>query len=89
MSKEKSAERLAQELNDSRLIGMCEQVLLPLLDKHLASRINLMCGRFREGQTDFVSDVAQISYIQELTNELNNKREKGNKARKELTNGNS
>lgn len=87
-SADQQLEKLTSQMNDARLINMSEQVLYPLLQRHADDRVKVMCSRFRDGETNFVRDVAQISYIQELLGELNRKQIKGNKARKELEDGN-
>ena len=87
MSADKNLERMTQLMNDARLLNMTESVLYPLLQKHMDQKVKQMCARFRSGHTEFIQDVAQLSYIEELTSELTRKQAQGNRARKDLTDG--
>jgi len=86
---DKNLDKLVSAMNDGRLLNLSEQVLFPLLTRHMDDRVLQMCAKFREGQKEFIGDVAAISYIQELVSELKNKQTKGNQAREKLEHGSS
>lgn len=80
----KDTGKLFSDMNDARLINMGEHLLKPILKKHIEQRVSTMCSKFNGGETNFVKDVAQISYIHDLLNELKTIQIKGNKAMEKL-----
>jgi hypothetical protein len=64
-------------LGDSRLINLTEHIIYPYLDKKVQSRIAIMCGKFANGETNFVADVGYLSAISDLKNDLKQKQKIG------------
>lgn len=89
MDADKHLETLAQQLNDGRLAAMTDSLIVPLLKEHTEDIIANMLSRFAMNEKDFVTEVAQLSYIRKLSEALKKKQQRGAKAAKELENGTS
>lgn len=74
-----SDEKLVSLMQDARLIAACDNVIFPLLEKQIKERIDLACGKFANGETNFVSDIAYIFGLKEISNQLKQKQTQGNK----------
>jgi Ran GTPase-activating protein (RanGAP) involved in mRNA processing and transport len=77
-------EKLAQAMNDGRMVNIAENLLFPLLEDEIALKLNLMCNKYREGKQDFLSEVAYITMAKDLINKLKVLQRQGNRALKEL-----
>lgn len=83
----KDLEKLVRRMNDSKMINATSHLLVPMFEEHIKLKLDALCSKYRAGEKDFLSDVAQISYIQDVLRELRTKQAKGNNAAKELNNG--
>lgn len=66
------------------MISAAEHVLYPTLDHMVQQRIEIACAKFRNGDTDFIGDIAFICGLKDLENELKLKQLAGNRAYKKL-----
>lgn len=76
--------KLIEAMNDARIISACDNVIYPLLTAKISERLQQACARFRGGDKDFIADMAYITGLQDLLQELQSKQTKGNKAIKTL-----
>lgn len=76
----KKLESLMNSAADARLLNAAENVLMPMLASHMQAKVDIMCANFRKGDREFVADVAQLAYIQELLSSLKSAQTRGNKA---------
>lgn len=75
-----SDEKLVHHMGEARLIAASENVIYPLIELKIKNRIEYACGKFRNGETDFVSDIAFIAALDEIASDLKTKQLQGNKA---------
>ena len=80
--------KLRERASLGRSIGHAESFLVPLLREAQEDTVALMCAEFAAGRTDFVAKVAKLDCLRELEETLKNKKQAGDRAAKELQNGN-
>lgn len=80
----RTADKLADDLNQARIVNLSAGVLYPILNKHEEEKIAQMCAKFTNGETNFVADVASLTYIRELKRTLEVKQKQGESAAKIL-----
>ena len=73
-------EKLVSLMSESRLISAADNVIFPLIKLKIEQRINLACGKFAGGTTDFISDIAYIQGLKEIERELRKLQMSGNQA---------
>jgi hypothetical protein len=71
--------KLEQKLSEARFIHASENVIYPLIDSLISDRLEQSCGRFRSGQTEFISDIAYIAGLKDLQDYLKRTQAQGNK----------
>lgn len=72
------------ELADARLVNMAEHLIYPMIDKKIISLNMEMVAKFKNGQKDFISEVAKLSVYMDLIEDLKQIQTKGNKAYSKL-----
>ena len=77
-------EKLVELINESRFISASENVLFPLIEKFVQQRLDGMIAKFNGGETNFISDVAYISGLRSLAQNLKSKQTVANKKLGEL-----
>lgn len=75
-----SDEKLAELMTQGRLIAASDQVLYPLIQKKIQERLNQACAKFNGGEQNFLSDIAYISALKQIENELKSLQKQGNEA---------
>ena len=83
-----SDEKLASIMGDARLISASENIIYPLIELKINQRLNMACGKFVGGKTDFIADIAYIQGLKEIKQELLKLQKTGNQAAFELTKSN-
>lgn len=63
-------EKLVSLMSESRLISAADNVIYPLIKLKIQQRLDLACGRFIGGATDFISDIAYIQGLKEIEMQL-------------------
>jgi len=58
------------QMQDARLISASEQVIFPMIDKMIQDRVEVACGKFRSGSTDFIGDIAYITSLKDIYENL-------------------
>lgn len=71
-------------MNDARLIAASDNVLFPMIELKIQQRVDLAVGKFNGGETNFVADIAYISGLKMIKNELTKLVTAGNNASLEL-----
>lgn len=73
-------EKLVNLMGEARLIAASENVIYPLIQKKILDKIEQACGKFRNGETGFVSDIAYIAALRDIETDLKSKQLQGSKA---------
>jgi hypothetical protein len=81
-------EKLVNIMNEARMIAASEDLIFPMIDLMIQNRIDMACGRFQSGSTDFVADVAYITALKDLSIDLKSKQLKGNRVAEKIYNPN-
>lgn len=76
--------KLENLMQESRLISAADNVLYPLIKLKIENRLNLAIGKFHNGETSFISDIAYIVGLREIEQQLRKMQTAGNKANLEL-----
>ncbi len=53
-----------------RLIAAVDHLLIPLLQLKIKQRTDMACGRFLNGETNFIADIAYIQGLKEIEQHL-------------------
>ncbi len=77
-------EKLVSLMNESRLVSATDNVLFPLIKLKIQQRIDLACGKFVGGETQFIADIAYIQGLKEIEIQLKKIQAAGHKAYHEL-----
>ena len=73
-------EKLSELMTQGRLIAASDQVLYPLIQKKIQERLTQACSKFNGGEQNFLSDIAYISALKQIENELKSLQKQGNEA---------
>lgn len=73
-------EKLVSLVNESRMISASENVIYPLIQKKIQERLTQACAKFNGGEQNFLSDIAYISALKQIENELKSLQKQGNEA---------
>ena len=79
-----SDEKLAESMSEARLISASDNVIFPMIKKMIDQKIERACGRFENGDTNFLAEIASIAAMKEIERSLRDKILQGNKAVKAL-----
>lgn len=60
-------------LSEARLFALAAPVILPLIEKRKRIAIERIQAKFREGSTDFVTLVAELTSLSDLEREIKQK----------------
>lgn len=71
-------------MNDARLVNLAEHLIFPMLEAKISQKINEATGRLRNGEKDFLTEIAYIAALQELALELKHSQKRGALAFKKL-----
>lgn len=82
--REINQDKLIEEMNEGRMIGLAAPVLVPILQNSLDLELDILVREFRTGKTEFLTHVAKISYIMELMQILKNKERRGQRASEKI-----
>lgn len=77
-------EKLVDLMGEARLIAASENVLYPMIDKKISEKIIMACGKFLNGEKDFIGEIAYIAALNSIKDDLKSKQLQGNKAIKAL-----
>lgn len=77
-------EKLHAQVNTARSINMLEGEIFPILDDEINFKLNVACSKFRNGEKDFLNEIAYMTAIQDIKNKLRIKQQQGNVAIKKL-----
>lgn len=67
-------------MSEARLISAADNVIYPLIEKKIEERVELAVGKFHNGETSFVADIAYIAAFKEILRDLKSKQAQGNRA---------
>lgn len=84
----KDEEKRMKLVQEARHLAVASPVLLPMLEGRKAAAFNKLISIYREGKTDFITTIAELSVIEALKREVNSKIEYINLL-EENQNGNS
>lgn len=77
-------EKLVNLMNEARMISAADNIIYPLMEYKIKMRLELACGKFRDGQTSFIDDLAYITALKDIMQELKSKQDNGNRAIQKL-----
>ena len=77
-------QKLVEAMSQGRMINAAENVIYPMLEKKIQERLTQACAKFAGGTTDFISDIAYISGLKDIQNNLKRIQQDGNSAHKTL-----
>lgn len=82
----RSGDELFSIAHDARLVNLSEGLLFPLLERKQENQVALLCAKFEGGDSNLLTEVAKLSVIRGLIQELKRVQAKGSKAAEELNN---
>lgn len=62
-------------LSEMRLFALAAPMILPLIEKRKKSALGRMQMKFREGSTEFMTLVAEITTLSDLEHEINQRQQ--------------
>lgn len=65
-----NTEHLHELATDSRLLLTFENVIAPMLERMLASRLETIRSKVRDGQREFIVECTEIALIKDLMSEI-------------------
>lgn len=80
-------ERELRQMGDARLIAATETVIFPMIKLLMQGKVDLMCAKLRQGETSFVAEVAYITALQDLNQDLNMTHSSGNRVFEKINQG--
>ncbi len=73
-------------MSDARLVNMAEHLIYPLIQNKITDLNVEMNAKFKNGQKDFIAEVAKLSVYLDLIDDLKSIQTKGNQEYKKLNN---
>ncbi len=80
-------EKLISIMQDARLVAAADNVIYPMLESKIIGRLEVACAKYRGGETNFISDIAYITGLQDILHELKTMQNRGLTAFEKLNRG--
>lgn len=64
-------------MQDARLVAASEQVIYPMIEKMIHDRLESACARFRAGEREFIADIAFITSLKNIYEDLTSLQKRG------------
>lgn len=59
-----------QLLTDARIVHLAAPVILPLIERRQLQAMQKLLGKYRDGRTDFITDIAELFVLKNLTEDI-------------------